>query len=270
MEMVATSRFKKAHDKSVGLRCYTDNITYLVNSLVCGNNTSVASPLLKTNVSKKRIQLVFSSNRGLCGSYNSSLLRLAERNLDNLKVSGFTPELRVIGKKGVSYFNFIKKPAKVAYTHINEKTSYAEIELIANELIKLYEGGVIGGVDVVYTCFDSSSIFYPRKIQLLPFENAESRLNREKKPISVESYIFAPSSDEILDKLLPAAVRTRLYQCFCDSIASEQMSRMRSMKAATDNAQEMISELASKYNKARQGQITGQLLDIVGGAEALK
>ncbi|MBN2063437.1 MAG: ATP synthase F1 subunit gamma [Sedimentisphaerales bacterium] len=270
MEMVATSRFKKAHDKSVGLRCYTDNITYLVNSLAGGKEARAISPLLQRNSSKKVVQLVFSSNRGLCGSYNSSLLRLAERNYDNLRASGHTPELRVIGKKGVSYFNFIKKAPKVSYTHINEKTTYGEIEKIANELISLYESGMIGGVDIVYTCFDSSSIFYPKKVQLLPFESSESRLEREKKTMPVENYIFLPAAEDILKKLLPAAVRTRLYQCFCDSIASEQMSRMRSMKAATDNAQEMITELASQYNKARQGQITGELLDIVGGAEALK
>lgn len=269
MEMVSTSRFKKSHDKTLGLRSYTDNITYLVNSLV-NENTSQLSPLLHKNDSKKVIQLVLSSNRGLCGSYNSSLLRMAERHFDNLKVSGKIAELRVIGKKGVSFFNFVKKPPKVVYSKINEKSSYLDIEPIANEFISLYESGEIGGVDVIYTCFDSSNMFYPKRIQLLPFENTESAVNRNMKHIPTDSYIFSPSPEHILENLLPAAVRTRLYQCFCDSIASEQMSRMRSMKAATDNAQKMIGELASKYNKARQGQITGQLMDIVGGAEVFK
>ncbi len=269
MEMVATSRFKKSHDKTMGLRSYSDNITYLVNSLV-GDNSSEASPLLRRNTSKKHLLLVFSSNRGLCGSYNSSLLRLAEKHYDNLKSEGKNPELRVIGKKGISYFNFVNKPPKKCYTDIDEKSTYLDIERIANDVIDLYEAGAIGGVDVAYTCFDSSSIFYPKQVQLLPFENTESALSRTQKPISVDSYIFSPSADVILHTLLPTAVRTRLYQCYCDAIASEQMSRMRSMKAATDNAQNMIEDLASLYNKARQTQITGELMDIVGGAEVLK
>ena len=267
--MVATSRFKKSHDKTLGLRSYTDNITYLVNQLVEGGNSSI-SPLLKKNQSPNYILLVFSSNRGLCGSFNSSVLRMAEKRMDNLRSSGKKVELRVVGKKGVSYFNFINRKPKRTYTNIDEKSTFLDIEQIANDFIAHYEAGSVAGIDIVYTCFDSSSIFYPKTITLLPFEKIETKINREKKRISLESYDFYPAADSILNHLLPAAVRTRLYQCYCDSIASEQMSRMRSMKAATDNAQGMIGELSSKYNKARQGQITAELLDIVGGAEGLR
>ena len=269
MEMVATSRFKKAHDKTVGLRSYTDNITYLVNSLV-SEGSEQSCDLLKTNSSRQRIVLVFSSNRGLCGSYNSSLLRMAEMHYNKVKASGNQVDLHVIGKKGISYFNFIKKHPKKSYTNIDEKTTYSQIESLANKLINLYLSKEIGGVDVLYTCFDSSSMFYPKRIRLLPFKNVESRISRENTNVSIENYEFSPSPEVILQELVPTAIRTQLFQCYCDSITSEQMSRMRSMKAATDNAQSMIDDLTRLYNKARQGQITNDLMDIVGGAEALK
>ncbi len=268
MEMVATSRFKKAHDKTVGLRSYTDNIIYLVNSLV-NENTESSCELLKANSSRKRIILVFSSNRGLCGSFNSSLLRLAENHYNKVKASGSQIDLHVIGKKGISFFNFIKKSPKKTYVNIDDKTTYADIEEMANNLIGMYLRNEIGGVDVVYTCFDSSSMFYPKKVRLLPFKNIESKKSRNTGSHHVD-YEFSPSPEVILQELVPAAVRTQLFQCYCDSITSEQMSRMRSMKAATDNAQSMIKDLNGLYNKARQGQITNDLMDIVGGAEALK
>ena len=269
MEMVATSRFKKAHDKTVGLRCYTDNIIYLVNSLV-DKSSEEDCHLLRTNESKRRIVLVFSSNRGLCGSYNSSLLRLAESHYNKVKASGNQVDLHVIGKKGVSFFNFIKITPKKIYQGIDEKTTFAQIEAIANNLIELYLNKQIGGVDIVYTCFDSSSMFYPKRVRLLPFKNVESKITRENADRNNGIYEFSPSPEVILQELVPTAIRTQLFQCFCDSITSEQMSRMRSMKAATDNAQSMINDLTRLYNKARQGQITNDLMDIVGGAEALK
>ena len=269
MEMVATSRFKKAHDKTIGLRSYTDNIIYLVNSLVDGNSES-SCDLLKANTVRKRIIMVFSSNRGLCGSYNSSLLRLAESHYNKVKASGNQVDLYVIGKKGASFFNFIKQPPKKVYTNIDEKTTFADIEAIANSLIGMYLRNEIGGVDVIYTCFDSSSMFYPKRVRLLPFKNTESKLSRNESVRYSANYEYSPSPEVILQELVPTAIRTQLYQCYSDSITSEQMSRMRSMKAATDNAQSMIDELTSLYNKARQGQITNDLMDIVGGAEALK
>ncbi len=273
MEMISTSRFKKAHDRSVGARPYTQAIGDLVATLASGDS-SQSHPLLQNNDDvKKMVLLVLTSNRGLCGGYNGNVLRMAVREVQKLKEQGYEVDLRVSGKKGSAYFKFLKLPVSCSYSHFDDKTTYLDVETLANEYIDMYVNKEIAGVKVVYTNFISASRFNPEVLDLLPLSSLDKKdedLEADTPKASLDDYIFSPSANEILQNLIPTTVRTRLFQCFIDAIVSEQVSRMRSMKAATDNADQMIKALTRQYNRARQSQITGELLDILGGVGALQ
>ena len=273
MEMIATARFKKAFDRAVGAKPYTQKISELVGALA-GGDEMVEHPLLHVNEGSRRtVVLVLTSNRGLCGGYNSNINRLALQHIEELQESGQEIDLRVSGKKGQQALKYKKHPANVGYTHFDDKTTYAMVEELANEFIDLYTRREIDAVQVVYTRFISTARHAAEVLNLLPL----SGLEEEKKPpkeggleTGIEFFEFYPSAIEILQELIPTTVRTRLFQCFTDAIVSEQVARMSAMKAATDNAEQMIEALTRQYNRARQSQITGELLDILGGAEAIK
>ena len=273
MEMIATARFKKAYDRAVGAKPYTQKISELVGALAGGDET-VEHPLLRVNEGAQRtVLLVLTSNRGLCGGYNSNINRLALGHIEELQGSGREIDLRVSGKKGQQALKFKKHPANVSYSQFDDKTTYAMVEELANEFIDLYTKREIDAVQVVYTRFISTARHTAEVLNLLPLSGLESEEEPEEKgglESGIEFFEFYPSAQEILQELIPTTVRTRLFQCFTDAIVSEQVARMSAMKAATDNAEQMIGALTRQYNRARQSQITGELLDILGGAEAIK
>jgi len=268
--MIATARFKRAHDSALGARPYTENIMHLLAYLAAGGEEFDHPLLEENNQSKRSIVLVMTGNRGLCGGYNGNVVRLAHQVIEKLEKKKQQVELRVSGKKGVQYFKFVGRPPQVGYTNFDEKTSFKDVEGLADEFMDLYINKKIDSVHVVYTSFASASRFFPESLPLLPLTSLEVEELEALAKIHIHDYIFTPSAREILEKLLPYAVRMQLYQCFKDSIASEQVARMRAMKAATDNAEHMIKVLSRHYNRARQSQITSELLDIQGGVEALK
>ena len=269
MEMIATWRFKKAHIRSVGAKPYTDAITRLVATLAAGDGKIVHPLLEKNDVSNKTLILVLTGNRGLCGGYNTSVLQEADRRIAEIQKQDGEIELRASGKKAIQYFKFIGQRVSAAYTEFDVKTTYAAVEALADELMDMYHKKQIDAVQVVYTRFISTAKFGPEVLDLLPLAALTDLLDKTPYGTFVEDYIFSPEPEEILQELIPTTVRTRLYQCFTDAIVSEQIARMRSMKAAADNAEQMISKLTRQYNRARQSQITSELLDIMGGVNAL-
>jgi len=270
MEMIATARFKKAHDRAVGAKPYTEKLTELAGMLAAG--ARVEHPLLEVNdQSRRRVLLALSSNRGLCGGYNGNVIRLAFQQVEKLQKDQQQVDLHISGKKGLQAFRYKKYKPAGSYTHFDEKTTYEAVEKLADEFIELYTQKKIDGVEVVYTRFISSAKYYADVLQLLPLGGlAEQDEDGESIQADISFYDFYPSAEEILQDLIPNTVRVRLFQCFIDAIVSEQVARMSAMKAATDNAEQMIEALTRQYNRARQSQITGELLDIMGGAEALK
>jgi F-type H+-transporting ATPase subunit gamma len=270
MEMIATAKFRKTHDRSVGARPYTEKIAELVATLAAGAGQA-DHPLLGENQDSNRtVLLVLTSNRGLCGGYNSNIIRLAAQQVRLLTDSEQEIDLRVSGKKGLAALKFMGHSANVGYTDFDDKVTYNSVEVLADEFIDLYCKKEIDAVRVVYTRFASSAKHYAEVLNLLPLSDLVQDQPEETPSVSMEDYIFMPSAGEILSELVPATVRTRLFQCFMDSVVSEQVARMSAMKAATDNAEQMIQALTRQYNRARQSQITSELLDILGGAEALK
>lgn len=267
MQLIATARFQGAFKRAVGARPFSEGIIRLVDQLAEGVDHE--HPLLRANTrSKQSVHIVLSSNRGLCGGYNGAVFRAALRHIQERESAGDTIDLHVCGKKGISYFRYLGRPLGSAHTVFEDKPRFAEVEAIADSMISAYEREMIDSVYVTYTRFESASRQVVETIRLLPLERPEAR--KETKPGRVMLYGFSPPGPQLLGRLLPLTMKVRLYQCFIDAAVSEQVARMVAMKAATDAAGSMIRSLTQHYNRARQSQITLELLDIVGGADALK
>jgi len=261
MELIATVRFKRAMDRALAAVAYTERMTALVNHLV-RSGIQVSHPLLEPRTAVNQATLlVLTSNRGLCGGYNSSVLRLAYAHLAELQQTAQQVRLEISGKRGIAAFRF----RKVAVHE--DKPTFAEVDVLATRYLDEYTSRQIDRLDVVYTRFDSPSRQYATVETLLPI--APLGVNQELNDHRVVEYEFLPSAESIVDEVLPASFKVRLFKCFLDAAVSEQIARRVAMKAATENAEKMIAMLSMAYNRARQGQITGELLEILSGAEAL-
>lgn len=267
MQLIATARFAKTLQRATASKPYTEKLTEMISTLSAAG--TIDHPLLKPNSGiDKSILLVFTSNRGLCGSFNSSVLRLALEHKKRLDQERLAPSIEMVGKKGVAYFRFLRMDIASAITDVEDKIAYSRVAEIADRFMKLYEGRQIARVDVAYTRYISAGSQKATITQLLPIEPPKSDSSgASKKKIDFE---FSPAPEVLLAKLIPEMVKIRLFQIFNESIVSEQIARMVAMKSATDSAGDMIKFLTRQYNRARQGQITTELADIVGGAEAVK
>lgn len=272
MQLIATARFQQAYQRATATKPYTQKITQLVGQLSDVAEGEVDHKLLQENPdATKDVVLVLSSNRGLCGGYNAGILRTAMAHLKAHTQRDI--ELHVVGKKGISYFKFFDRPIENAITEIDDRPRYEQVEPLASAFIEQYEKGLVGNVWVVYMRFISTGRQVPEVMRLLPLTSDDQGTEQQsKQPTSQAAvqYDFSPPPEELLKLLLPQTVKVRLFQCFTDMAVSEQVARMVAMKAATDSASDMIKLLSRQYNRARQSQITLELLDIVGGAEALK
>lgn len=266
MQLIATARFQAAYNRAVATRPYSDKLAELVADLsrAAGNTDH---PLMHTPEGVDRTAtVVVTSNRGLCGGYNANVLRTAIQHLDGM---GEKPtDIHMIGKKGVSYFRFLGREMSEQTTDLDENPRFDQIEPIGQSLIQRFIDGEIAAANVVYMRFYSTGRQRPEVMQLLPLA-PEAATEGEVGSGSNVEYEFSPDPKALLDDLLPASVRMRLFQCFTDAVVSEQVARMVAMKAATDAAGDMITNLTRQYNRARQTHITMELLDIIGGASAL-
>lgn len=269
MQLIATARFQAAFNRAVATKPYTEKLAELVEDLSRAAG-SVDHPLLATNENVPRSALVvLSSDRGLAGGYNAGVLRAALAHIDEQTARGVEPQVHMVGKKGIGYFRFLRRNIAEQTTGINDRPRFEQVEPIANALIDRFVRGEIASAHVAYMKFFSAGVQRPTVVQLLPLTpRTESEDDAAQQAPAVQ-YEFSPDPRQLLDELLPATVRVRLFQAFTDAAVSEQVARMVAMKAATDAAGDMIKSLTREYNRARQTQITMELLDIVGGANAL-
>lgn len=267
MQMIATAKFKRAHDRAVAARPYTDKLTRLIGKLAEAAGADFAHPLLETREPKKAVLVAVSSNRGLCGGFNTNATKAALRGHASLRERGLEVELIASGKRIGSMLKFKGFEPDVTITHIEDKPTFAEVDEIAAPLLERYAAGEIDEVHVAYTKFVSAARQEAVVEQVLPLEEPEDDGEAEG---AQRSFIFHPSAAQILSDLLPRSVRLHVFQAFLDSAVSEQTARMVAMKAATDNANEMIRDLTMLYNRSRQTQITTELSEIIGGAAALE
>ncbi|GMU24094.1 MAG: ATP synthase gamma chain [Phycisphaerae bacterium] len=268
MQLIATARFQAAYNRAMATKPYTQRITELVEQLSRAG-ADLEHPLLRVNTESKRsVLIVITSNRGLCGGYNSALLRAAWEHLRERETAGESVDLHVMGRKGIAYFKFLNRKMAATDVRFEDKPRFADVDAIANSLIDAYERRQIDSVHVTYTKFVSTATQRVTTMQLLPVERP-APVAGEQTEVGVQ-YEFTPPAPELLAELLPETVKVRLFQCFTDAAVSEQVARMVAMKSATDAAGDMIRSLTQQYNRARQSQITLELLDIVSGAEAIK
>ena len=280
MQMIATAQFQKSLRRAVASKPYSLKVRELVQELAASVG-DVEHPLLRqpTDADRKRkIALaVITSNRGLAGAYNGNVLRAANVFIREQVAAGNAIDLYVAGKKGISFFNFQKRPI-TQRIDLAEPVRFADAEALAEQFIAQFAGGQVDAVYVASMNFKSASTQRAEVISLLPLAGVKSA-----EPVSPSApaateptlhktvvYEFSPEPMVLLDELLPLTVRTALFQCFLDAATSEHVARMISMKSATDNADKMVKSLTMQYNRARQSQITTELSEIMGGVEAMK
>lgn len=269
MELIATARFKKALDRAVQAEAFTQKITELAADLST-SATDVKHPLLeKRETIKNSLLLVLCSNRGLCGGYNASILREANHGIRALKEKGAALHLELSGKRAIAYFRYQGIPAENTFTQFEDKPSFEEVEVLADRYIAAYTSGAIDQVQVCYMKFLNAARQVPVVEQLLPLEQVSTEQAKEKPAAKIE-YEYVPNPKDILEEILPVSFKVRLFKCFLDSAVSEQIARRVAMKAATENAGDMIKLLTRQYNRARQAQITKEIAEVIGGVEALK
>ena len=272
MELISRARFKKAMDRAIAASAYTKRMTKLVGDLA-RSGLPVSHPLLLPREETHRaILLVLTANRGLCGGYNGSIMRLATTRYKELSASVPELKLEVSGKRGISALKFRGVKIDERYTHFEDKPTFEQVNLLAERYLDDFIAGRLDRLDIAYTKFVSASRQQAVVETLLPLAGLDGFEEEEAtgtEHIGETPYEFLPSAASILDEVVPTSFKVKLFKCFLDAAVSEQIARMVSMKAATENADEMIGMLSTAYNRARQGQITGELLEIIGGAEAL-
>ncbi len=260
MKLVAAARLKKATDRVLEARPYTEKLRQIMLSL-SGAGELPAHPLMETREIKKVALILITAERGLAGSYNTNLLRKAN---DFLKTISVEKSLITIGKKGTLFFS--KRGFNVTYslTVPSAGARYEDAVTIGNKAKELYTTGEVDAVYICYSKFYSAIRQTPQVVQLLPIVPPDT----EESGASAD-YIFEPDAEAVLDTLLPRYFMGLVWQSMMESTASEHGARMSAMTSATDNAGKMIQGLTLKANRERQANITKEILEVVGGAEAL-
>ena len=267
MELIASSRIVRAQSRVEASRPYAEQLTKAMED-VASRSASVAHPLLEHREHATKIGvLVITSDRGLAGAYNANVLKVAEQHLREIRARGMEPVLYVVGKKGVGYFRFRGVPMQASWQGFSEVPPYEKAEVVGRRLIQDFADGAIDELHCAYTDFRSAFTLRATSKRFLPIA-PEEVTGTARDTVSAE-YLFEPEPAEILEHLLPQYVITKVYAALLESAASENASRRRAMKAATDNADDLIKVLTRQANRARQDEITTEILEIVGGAEAL-
>jgi len=265
MKMVAASKFRKAQQRMFELRPYADRMGSVLSSLA-GSAESEIHPLLAVRPRQNVNILVLTSDRGLCGAFNSNILRAASAHISHLKKEGFEVNVSAIGRKAVDYFKRRNVPLKKSWTGISGRISYANAQEIAADIIERYTNEAADEIILAYNEFKSVAAQKVVVTRLLPLVSIEAAA----ETLPVFNFIYEPSKEDIFNNLLPKNVEIQVFRALLESQASEEAARMSAMENATKAANDMINSLTLQFNKARQASITKELMDIVGGVEALK
>jgi len=269
MELIAASRILKAQQRVNAARPYSEQITEVIRNLARAG-AGRGSALLQTREEVRTVAfVVVTADRGLCGGYNTTVIRTAEREMERLRADGTQTRLITIGKRGTGYFTFRGYPLDASFTGFSEEPSYEDARRVAEAVVSRFEEGEYDAVEIAYTQFISSGV---QRVQLKRFVPLETDLldAAAKSDGPSADYEFEPGPGEILDRLLPRYAEARLYAALLEGSASFFAAQQRAMKSATDNAEELITKLSRVMNRARQDSITTEIMEIVSGAEALR
>lgn len=278
MQMIATAKFSAAQARAVATKPYTEGVFDLVMELganLAKGGGDFTHPLISgagpQAAKAPELLLIITSDRGLCGAYNGSVLRTAMAHIRKMGAAGKDLSIELVGRKGVAFLRYNNQPIAHAHT-LGDKPTFQDVERLAQQYMDRFIAGEISGVRVAFMKFLSAGKQAPAVMQLLPLQAPEkdAAATGGGADEAAVTYEFSPSAPELLGDLLPAAVKATLFQAVNDAIVSEHVARMVAMKAATDNAGKMGKLLTRKYNRARQAQITTELTEIVTGAAALE
>jgi F-type H+-transporting ATPase subunit gamma len=273
MEMVSTSKLKRASDRVHAARPYAESLGSVIGRLVDPELRERFALLRQPDPVRRAALVVITSNRGLAGAFNVNLIREARRLMDRLTAQGVEVELHGIGKKGISFFRFKRISMATTRTDIGDRPSVEDAMSVIDPLRERFERGELDEVYVVYAQFRSALSTPPAVLKVLPVRtraDAQKDKTESTADQTVPNYILSPSADQILGRLLPLYVRNSMYRALVETAAAEHGARRTAMKNATDNAGDMLDILNRTYNRARQAQITQEIAEIVGGAAALE
>ncbi|HKP49170.1 MAG TPA: ATP synthase F1 subunit gamma [Gemmatimonadales bacterium] len=279
MELVATSRLKRAQDRVVGARPYAEALREVIADLFTPDLADrfplLRQPAPPSKGGPQRAALILlTSNRGLAGGFNSNLIKEARRRIEALEEQGYTVDLYGIGKKGIGFFKYLGRKLSLERMDIGDRPTAEHAGEIVAPLIEAYSAGELGTVELVQARFISALQTPPTTIRILPVEQVAGQRGSasagKNEPKMVANYILAPSAEAILQELLPLYVRNMVYRGLVETAAAEHGARRTAMKNATDNAGEILELLKRTYNRQRQAQITQEISEIVGGAAALQ
>ena len=261
MKMVSAAKLKKAQDAITAMRPYADTLTQLLQNLSASIEDNSGSTYATERPIEKVLLVAITSNRGLCGGFNSSIIKEVQAQIKD-KYAGKSVDVYAIGKKG---HDILSKELTVAANRsdVFDQLTFEEVSAVAEDIMQLFVSGAYDRIDLVYNRFKNAATQLVTAEQFLPIVPIQS----EENPTA--DYIYEPAQSDIVNTLIPKALKTQLFKAIRDSFASEHGARMTAMHKATDNATELRDQLKLTYNKARQAAITNEILEIVGGAEAL-
>jgi len=268
MEMISASRIAKAQARVVAARPYSERITEVIRNLAAagaGGDSPLLNPRSEVTVVA---YVVVAADRGLAGGYNSAVIRGAERAMAADRAAGRETALITVGKKATGYFRFRGYEIAASFEGFTDNPSYDDARGVARHIAERFDSGEYSEVHLAYTQFLTMGSQVAQVAQYMPLDTSAITADAESGPSA--DYEFEPDPSEILARLLPRYAEARLYAAFLDSAASEHAARQRAMKSATDNAEDMIVRLSRVMNRARQDSITTEIMEIVGGAEALR
>lgn len=263
MEMIATSKLKRASDRVQAARPYAQRLAEVIGRLLDPDLRERYALLRQPTQPKRAAIVLLTSNRGQAGAFNVNLIREARALLSRLQGEGVEPELHVVGRKGISFFRFHRMAIASTRTDITDRPTGADATSLIEPLVGRFESGELDAVYIVYAQFRSALLTPPSVLRVLPVDAPAAQKGQRAL-----NYILSPSADEILNRLLPLYVRNMVYRALVETAAAEQGARRTAMKNATDNAGEMLDSLRRTYNRVRQAAITQEIAEIVGGAAA--
>jgi F-type H+-transporting ATPase subunit gamma len=266
-ELISASRVLRAQQQVEASRPYTNLITHALTS-VASTEVTVSHALLESRAEIKAAGvLVITSDRGLAGPYNANVLRTAGELMARLQADGVEPRLYVTGRKGVAYYRFRRRELADSWIGLADRPEYDDAKQVADTMLQAFLDHEVDDLHIVFTDFVTAGTQRAVARRIIPLVVEETT---ERPPEPIPMYIYEPDAQGVLDALLPRYVEARVFTAMLEAAASEHAARRRAMKAATDNANELIEDLTREYNQARQAQITQEIMEIVGGAEALQ
>lgn len=270
MKMVAAAKLRKVQDKMLNFRPYAIKLESVLSDLASSYTELGGHPLLTWRPKKKVEVIVITSDRGLCGAFNSNILKVATEKINAIKKEGIDVNVSTVGRKARDYFKRRNVPIRSSWVGLSGKLSYASAQEIASDIINTYTSEAVDEFVIVYSEFKSMLLQKPVVLKLLPIGSIEVAQAQAGASSVYAPFEFEPSMEGLFEKLLPKYVEIQIYRSLLESQAAEEAARMTAMENASKNCEDMIRRVTLIANKVRQASITKELMDIVGGVEALK